>query len=142
VRIINNGMGRELVAAVNGKMKKQTLSALLGDQATAVWLRADERVAVRPRLWISRTLVKPLLSFKGRVEIPFDFLTPVKAHFQVDMRKALLKRGDRRPVVWMPKEVTYASLGLFHQVGFPARGLGFGEPPPRKYTQGRSKIGS
>jgi ABC-type polysaccharide transport system permease subunit len=33
-----------------------------------------------------------------------------------DLKKALMKRSDRRPVVWMSKEVTYAPLLIMHQV--------------------------
>jgi hypothetical protein len=39
---------------------------------------------VGPRLWISRTLLKSLLNFKDRVEIPYEFQVPCEIIFQVD----------------------------------------------------------
>jgi hypothetical protein len=37
------------------------------------YMGAAARVVVGARLWILRTLLKSLLNFKDRIEIPFEF---------------------------------------------------------------------
>jgi hypothetical protein len=180
VRIINNGMGRELVKSVNGKMKSTTLNEVIHltkKDASAkdrrpcgiyMWHRSfpSQRVSVVGIAFCGvpfRARAERVLRFRGqpartiteradaatcrpppsaaqrarstssRDSVQFTDLEGLEAlqllgskntavwlrsdeRVADDLKKALMKRSDRRPVVWMSKEVTYAPLLLMHQV--------------------------
>jgi len=78
VRVINEGMGRQLIKSLNGHMSSKVLNSLLGSSSTAVWLSGGVEVA---------TL----------------------------LRRALVKRGDSRSVVWIPRDIGDGPRRLFHQ---------------------------